>query len=94
MNTIYDVMRSKVDNLDLSVRSSNCMKRTGIKTLEELTKIDIEVLKNTKNFGVKSLEEIVGKLSALELTFNMDSRKWLDWGLAHLALVKKLDWEI
>lgn len=94
MNTIREVMRCKVESLELSVRSSNCMKRAGIQTLEELTKIDAEELSKTKNFGKKSLEEIVGKLAAIGLGFNMDEKAWASWGLAHLSLIKNLHWEM
>lgn len=38
MKTINEVMKLKIDNLELSVRSSNCLKKANIKTLEELTK--------------------------------------------------------
>lgn len=90
MKTINEVMKSKIENLELSVRSSNCMKKAGINTLEDLTKIDIEQLKKIKNFGTKSFEEIKQKLATLELTFNMDDRAWATWGLAHLELIKNL----
>lgn len=90
MKTINEVMKSKIANLELSVRSSNCLDKADIKTLEDLTKIDIEQLKKIKNFGTKSFEEIKQKLAALELTLNMDDRAWATWGLAHLELIKNL----
>jgi len=40
MNTIREVMETRVENLELSVRSANCMKNAGIVTLEDLTKFD------------------------------------------------------
>lgn len=72
------------------MKSSIVMKKANIKTLEDLTKTDIEQLKKMKNFGTKSFEEIKQKLAALELTFNMDCRAWATWGLAHLELIKNL----
>lgn len=93
MKTISELMNSKIENLELSVRSSNCMKRADIKTLGDLTKLDIEQLKKMKNFGTKSLEELKQKLSALELNFGMDDRIWADWGLSHIDLVKTICWE-
>lgn len=94
MNTILEVMKCKVESLDLSVRCSHCMKDAGIKTLEDLTRHDVEDLKKMRNFGKKSLEEIIGKLSDFDLSFNMDNRAWCAWGLAHLKLIKQLKWEM
>lgn len=94
MKTINEVMRSKIENLELSVRSSNCMKKVGIRTLEDLTKFDVEKLKTIKSLGAKSFEEIKQKLSDLDLTFNMNDKAWVTWGLAHLQLIKTLCWEM
>ncbi len=48
--------------LDLSVRSSNCLKRAGFETLEQLSKITKKELEQIKNLGKKSVEEIIEKL--------------------------------
>ena len=61
-----------VDELELSVRSYNCLKNAGIQTIRDLVqKTEPEMLK-TKNFGKKSLHEIKEVLAELELTPGMD----------------------
>ena len=56
-----------VEELDLTVRSYNCLKRAGINTVEELTQKTEEDLLKVRNLGKKSLEEIQSKLSELGL---------------------------
>lgn len=90
MRTIKEVMDMKVENFDLSVRSTNCLKRAGIETLSQLTSLDKNSLNNMKNFGKKSMEEISSKLQSLELTFNMTEQNWAEWGLGHISLIKQL----
>jgi DNA-directed RNA polymerase subunit alpha len=61
-----------IEELDLSVRSYNCLKRSGVNTVQDLTeKTEPELLK-FKNMGRKSLEEIKGKLSELGLSLKKD----------------------
>ena len=61
-----------VEDLDLSVRSSNCLKRAGINTVEDLvTKTEDEMIK-VRNLGKKSLEEIILKLKSLGLSLKRD----------------------
>ena len=55
-------------SLDLSVRSYNCLKRAGFKTLEELSQISTEELVNIKNLGKKSVDEIINKLVEYNIT--------------------------
>ncbi len=57
-----------IEDLDLSVRSYNCLKRAGINTVEELVQRDEEEMMKVRNLGRKSLEEVQAKLSALGLT--------------------------
>ncbi|MGM0370555.1 MAG: DNA-directed RNA polymerase subunit alpha C-terminal domain-containing protein, partial [Bacillota bacterium] len=54
--------------LDLSVRSSNCLKRAGLDTVEELVNTTEEELMQIRNLGKKSLQEIKAKLAELDLT--------------------------
>jgi len=69
-NTNEILMRS-VEDLELSVRSANCLKNAGINTIGQLVqKTEAEMLK-TKNFGRKSLSEIKDILSEYNLTFGM-----------------------
>ncbi len=57
-----------IEDLDLSVRSYNCLKRAGINTVAELVERDEEEMMKVRNLGRKSLEEVQLKLSALGLT--------------------------
>ncbi len=67
-----------VDELELSVRSANCLKNAGIKLIGELvSKSEIEMLK-TQNFGRKSLNEIKDILSDMGLTFGMKLESFPD----------------
>ena len=60
----------KIDDLDFSNRTYNCLKRQGIETLEELASYNEEELMNIRNFGQKSLDEVKEKLKE----YNMDLR--------------------
>ena len=65
---IEKMLEMTVEELDLSVRSYNCLKRAGINTVEELTnKTEPEMMK-VRNLGKKSLNEIKQKLNELDLT--------------------------
>ena len=61
------VMEMTIEELDLSVRSYNCLKRAGINTVEELTLKNEEDMMKVRNLGKKSLEEVQKKLEALGL---------------------------
>ena len=62
------VLEMSIDELELSVRSYNCLKRAGINTVEELTNKTAEDMMKVRNLGRKSLEEVLTKLSELGLT--------------------------
>ena len=64
------VLEMNIDELELSVRSYNCLKRAGINTVEELTNRTPEDMMKVRNLGRKSLEEVVAKLKELGLSFN------------------------
>ncbi|AIS53163.1 DNA-directed RNA polymerase subunit alpha [Thermoanaerobacter kivui] len=57
-----------IEELDLSVRSYNCLKRAGINTVQELTQKTEEEMMKVRNLGKKSLEEVKQKLEALGLS--------------------------
>ena len=57
-----------IEELDLSVRSYNCLKRAGINTVAELVERDEEEMMKVRNLGRKSLEEVQHKLAALGLS--------------------------
>ena len=61
------VMDMNIDELELSVRSYNCLKRAGINTVEELCNKTADDMMKVRNLGRKSLEEVLGKLSELGL---------------------------
>jgi DNA-directed RNA polymerase subunit alpha len=61
------LMEMPIDELDLSVRSFNCLKRAGINTVGELTNKTDEDMMKVRNLGKKSLEEVKEKLAALGL---------------------------
>ncbi|MGE5551465.1 MAG: DNA-directed RNA polymerase subunit alpha [Bacteroidota bacterium] len=62
------IMEMTIEELDLSVRSYNCLKRAGINTVEELTRKTEEDMMKVRNLGRKSLEEVQQKLEALGLS--------------------------
>jgi DNA-directed RNA polymerase subunit alpha len=62
------VLEMNIDELELSVRSYNCLKRAGINTVEELTNKTAEDMMKVRNLGRKSLEEVLSKLKELDLT--------------------------
>lgn len=62
------LMEMTIEELDLSVRSYNCLKRAGINTVEELTRRTEEDMMKVRNLGKKSLQEVKEKLAALNLS--------------------------
>jgi len=73
---IRNLLKARVDELELSVRSSNCLRAANIQTLEDLVqKMEAEMLKY-RNFGRKSLTELNTILSELGLSFSMDISKY------------------
>ena len=61
------VLEMTIEELDLSVRSFNCLKRAGIDTVEDLINRTEEDMIKVRNLGRKSLEEVIQKLHSLEL---------------------------
>ena len=75
---LRNLLKTRVDELELSVRSSNCLRAANIQTLEELvSKTESEMLKY-RNFGRKSLNEINSLLEEMGLSFGMDVNKLLE----------------
>jgi DNA-directed RNA polymerase subunit alpha len=72
LTAFYAHLNRSVDELELSVRSYNCLKNANIRTIRDLVqKSEAEMLK-TKNFGKKSLQEIKEVLADMGLTLDMD----------------------
>lgn len=66
------VLEMTIEELDLSVRSFNCLKRAGIDTVEDLTNRTEEDMIKVRNLGKKSLEEVIQKLHSLGLDFRRE----------------------
>lgn len=62
------VLEMTIEDLDLSVRSYNCLKRAGIQTVEDLTKKSEDDMLKVRNLGKKSLDEVIKKLEDLGLS--------------------------
>ena len=60
-----------IEDLDLSVRSYNCLKRAGIATVEELVQKTEEEMMRIRNLGKKSLKEVKDKVAELGLSFKV-----------------------
>jgi DNA-directed RNA polymerase subunit alpha len=75
--TLYEKLRLPISELELSVRSSNCLREANIKTIADLVKKSEEDMLGFKNFGKKSLTEIKELLVGMGLTLGMqiDSKK-------------------
>ncbi len=70
----------KVEDLELSVRSSNCLRQAGIHTIAELVRFKESDMLKHKNFGRKSLVELNDLLVSMGLTFGMDVDAYLKEG--------------
>jgi DNA-directed RNA polymerase subunit alpha len=68
---LYEKLRLPVSELELSVRSSNCLREANIKTIAELVKKNEDEMLSFKNFGKKSLNEIKELLASMGLTLGM-----------------------
>ena len=66
------VLEMTIEELDLSVRSFNCLKRAGINTVEDLTNKTEEDMMRVRNLGRKSLEEVIAKLESLGLSLSKE----------------------
>ncbi len=66
------VLEMTIEELDLSVRSFNCLKRAGIDTVEDLIERSEEDMMKVRNLGRKSLEEVIQKLASLGLSLKND----------------------
>ena len=61
-----------IEELDLSVRSFNCLKRAGINTVGDLSNKSEDDMMKVRNLGRKSLEEVMAKLDSLGFTLTKD----------------------
>lgn len=73
---IRQLLKSKLSDMELSVRALNCLKTEGVETLEDLVKCSKSELMRFRNFGKKSLMELNELLTKLNLAFGMDVEKY------------------
>ena len=66
------VLETSIEELELSVRSFNCLKRAGISTVEDLTNRSEADMMKFRNLGKKSLDEVIAKLHSLGLNFKQE----------------------
>ena len=59
------VLETTIEELDLSVRAFNCLKRAGVNTVGDLVNKSPEEMMKVRNLGKKSLEEVIAKLQSL-----------------------------
>ncbi len=78
--SIRKTLKMSVDELELSVRSHNCLRSANIKTIADLVRKDESELLKFRNFGRKSLAELSAIVDELGLTFGMDVDKYLKDG--------------
>ncbi|WP_029233631.1 DNA-directed RNA polymerase subunit alpha [Butyrivibrio sp. VCB2006] len=69
------VLEMSIDELELSVRSFNCLKRAGINTVQELANKTSDDMMKVRNLGRKSLEEVLAKLDELGLSLRQDGEQ-------------------
>jgi len=74
---IRKILLTPVDDLELSVRSHNCLKAANIKNLAELVRRDEQEMLKFRNFGRKSLSELMEIVESLGLEFGMDVDKYI-----------------
>lgn len=70
VGTKEKVLEQSIEELDLSVRSYNCLKRAGINTVEDLANKTEDDMMKVRNLGRKSLDEVLKKLEELGLSLS------------------------
>lgn len=75
---VTNLLKTSIEDLNLSVRSYNCLKSANINTIGELVARDEQDLLKFRNFGKKSLAELVEVIEGKDLHFGMDVTKYLD----------------
>lgn len=88
---IRQVLSAPVNELEISARSSNCLRNANIHTIGELTKKTEDDIIKTRNFGKKSLDEIIQKLQEWDLSFGMTDYSYLKNSIIFLSKGKKLN---
>ena len=75
---VRELLSQSVDELDLSVRAHNCLKAANIKTIGDLVRREESEMLKFRNFGRKSLQELMQVIEDRNLVFGMDVDRFLD----------------
>ena len=75
---VRELLSQSVDELDLSVRAHNCLKAANIKTIGDLVRREESEMLKFRNFGRKSLQELMQVIEERNLQFGMDVDRFLD----------------
>ncbi len=75
---VANLLRTSIEDLNLSVRAYNCLKSANINSIGELVSRDEQDLLKFRNFGKKSLTELLEVIEEKNLQFGMDVSKYLD----------------
>tara|TARA_B100000945_G_C20207552_1_gene514489 strand:- start:80 stop:784 length:705 start_codon:yes stop_codon:yes gene_type:complete len=75
---VKGILTKSIDEMELSVRSHNCLQAAGIRSIGELVEKEESEMLKFKNFGRKSLTELQEKLGELNLHFGMDVKQYLE----------------
>ena len=75
---VANLLRTSIEDLNLSVRAYNCLKSANINSIGELVSRDEQDLLKFRNFGKKSLTELIEVIEEKNLEFGMDVSKYLD----------------
>ena len=70
------LLKTSLNDLDLSVRAYNCLKAADVRTLGDLVRLEISDMMKFRNFGKKSLAELEQLVADKNLTFGMDLAKY------------------
>ena len=68
-----DPLVRSLEDMDLSIRSFNCLRRVGVQTVEDLTQLTLNDLRHVRNLGGKSQDEVIGKLAQLGLSIRQET---------------------
>jgi len=70
------LLKTQLNDLDLSVRAYNCLKAADVRTLGDLARLEMSDMMKFRNFGKKSLAELEQLIADKNLTFGMDLAKY------------------
>ena len=68
-DSVQKTLETPIEELDLSVRAYNCLKRAGIHTLQDITAMTEDEMMKIRNLGKKSLKEVLDKVKEMGLKF-------------------------